>query len=147
MKYTVAEVKSYEIEEIRAFIDGNVEVATHLVRWGQQPESVSGECTEDAVPGEGKITYDIRFTIQVPHLDGKQIKFIINIEAQKNFYPGYDLVTRGVFYGARLLSSQLDTTFTTDNYDDIQKVYSIWVCMKVPQKAEHTITRACLKNK
>ena len=39
------------------------------------------------------------------------------------------------------MSSQLDTTFTTDNYDDIQKVYSIWVCMQVPQKAEHTITR------
>ena len=141
MKYTVAEVKSYEIEEIRAFIDGNVEVATHLVRWGQQPESMVGEATEDAIPGEGKVTYDIRFTIQVPHLNGKQIKLIINIEAQKNFYPGYDLVTRGVFYGARLLSSQLDTTFTTDNYDDIQKVYSIWVCMQVPQKAEHTITR------
>ena len=76
MKYTVAEVKSYEIEEIRAFIDGNVEVATHLVRWGQQPEAMVGEATEDAIPGEGKITYDIRFTIQVPHLNGKPIKLI-----------------------------------------------------------------------
>lgn len=99
MKYTVEEVKSYKIEEIRAFIDGNVEVATHPIRWGQQPESIVGEATEDAIPGEGKVTYDIRFTIQVPHLNGKQIKLIINIEAQKNFYPGYDLVTRGVFYG------------------------------------------------
>ena len=88
-----------------------------------------------------KSQYDIRFTIQLPTSDSKPIKLIINVEAQKNFYPGYDLVTRGVFYGARLLSSQLDTTFTTDNYDELQKVYSIWICMQVPQKAEHTITR------
>ena len=29
---------------------------------------------------------------------------------------------------------------TTDNYDDIKKVYSIWICMDAPKYAHHTIT-------
>ena len=60
-------------------------------------------------------------------------------------YPGMsrmrgEKVTRGVFYCARMLSAQLDTEFTTDNYDEIKKVYSIWLCMDVPKDAEYTVT-------
>lgn len=94
---------------------------------------------EDSVPGEGSITYDIRFYAIVP--GGEHIKLIINVEAQKNFYPGYDLVTRAIFYCARMLSAQCGTEFTPRNYDDIKKVYSIWICMDVPAKAEYTISR------
>ena len=36
----------------------------------------------------------------------QRIKLIINVEAQKEFRPGYSLITRGIFYGARILSSQ-----------------------------------------
>ncbi len=50
------------------------------------------------------------------------------------------MVTRAIFYCARMLSAQLDTEFTPKNYDDIKKVYSIWICMEVPQYAEYTIT-------
>jgi len=70
---------------------------------------------EDKVPGEGEITYDIRFYAITK--DDKHIKIIINVEAQKNYYPGYDLVTRAMFYCARMLSAQLDTEFT----DSIQR--------------------------
>ena len=65
---------------------------------------------------------------------------MINIEAQKKFYTGYDLVSRGVFYCARMLSAQLDTEFTTNNYDEMKKVYSIWLCMDTPKNVEYTIT-------
>lgn len=41
------------------------------------------------------------------------------VEGQNDFYPGYDIVTRGIFYTARLISSQLETEFTGSNYGDI----------------------------
>ena len=39
-----------------------------------------------------------------------------------------------------MLSSQLDKEFTGSNYNDIKKVYSIWICKNVPKYARHTIT-------
>ena len=103
------------------------------------PEEISGMNTESSVPGEGTITYDICFYAMIP--GGEQVKLIINVEAQKSFYPGYDIVTRAVFYCARLLSAQCGTEFTPRNYNDIKKVYSIWICMDVPQKMEYKITK------
>ena len=38
------------------------------------------------------------------------------------------------------ISSQLDREFSHSNYDDIKKVYSIWICKDVPNYARHTIT-------
>ena len=139
MKYSVEEFKDYSIEEIRECIEGNPEVATVKVRPGHTPEAIAGMSNEDKVPGEGEITYDIRFyaiTRKKEH-----IKLIINVEAQKKYNPGYDIVTRAVFYCARMLSSQLDVEFTPVNYDNIKKVYSIWICMDVPDYAAYTITR------
>ena len=49
----------------------------------------------------------------------------MNVEAQKDYHPGYDLVTRGIFYVARMISAQMDVEFTADDYDGIKKVYSI----------------------
>ena len=49
-------------------------------------------------------------------------------------------MTRGVFYGARLISSQKDKEFEGIHYDDIKKVYSIWVCMNAPKYLQNTIT-------
>lgn len=73
---------------------------------GLSNKSIEGLNTEDDIPNEGKITYDIKFYVILP--DGEHTKIIINIEAQKDSKPGYDLVTRAVFYCARLLSAQLD---------------------------------------
>lgn len=84
------------------------------------------------------ITYDIRFAAETP--DESRIKLMMNVEAQRNYYPGYDLVARAIFYCARLLSAQLDTEFAADNYDGMKKVYSIWICMHAPNYAQNTIT-------
>ena len=66
------------------------------------------------------ITYDIRFAAETP--DESRIKLMMNVEAQRNYYPGYDLVARAIFYCARLLSAQLDTEFAADNYDGMKKL-------------------------
>ena len=86
-------------------------------------EAITGSDTSDKVIGEGEVTYDVRFYAVTP--DEKCIKLLLNVEAQKDYHPGYDLVTRGIFYTARMISSQLDTEFTADDYDGIKKVYSI----------------------
>ena len=87
---------------------------------------------------EGQVTFDIRFHAVTPGME--QVKLIINVEAQKSFTPGYDIVTRAVYYCARLLSSQMGVEFTPKSYDGIKKVYSIWICFDVPEYAENTIT-------
>ena len=62
------------------------------------------------------------------------------MEAQKNFYPGYSLTTRGVFYGARMISAQKGTEFAGSDYDKIRKVYSIWICMNAPDYIGNAIS-------
>lgn len=39
-----------------------------------------------------------------------------------------------------MISAQLGTEFTGDEYDKMKKVYSIWICMDCPKYAENTIT-------
>jgi len=156
LKYTTAEFERYSIKKIKTCIEGTPEVGTHPVNprskhrkknVGKQPENakdsrapeaITGSDTVDKVPGEGQITYDIRFYAVTPTKE--RIKLILNVEAQKSLDLGYDLVTRGIFYAARMISAQKGTEFKKSNYDDIKKVYSIWICMEVPQNMEYTVT-------
>ena len=128
LKYAVKEFKDYSIDDAKAAIDGEPEVAIRSVC----PEAVSTLENESKIPGEGKMYFDILFYVVTN--DGYRQKMYINIEAQKSFYPGYDLVTRGIVYPARLISQQMDVEYTADNYDGVKKVYSIWICMNAPEK-------------
>ena len=139
MQYTIQEFHKYSIKTIVDCIEGKPEVATAQLMPGYSGEAIEGITNDDSVPGEGRITYDIKFYAFTP--TKKHVKIIINVEAQNRYNPGYDLATRSVFYCARMLSSQLDVEFSAKNYDGIKKVYSIWVCMNAPQYAEYTITR------
>ena len=56
------------------------------------------------------------------------------------YYTGYSLTTRGVFYGARMISAQLGTEFEIPEYDKIKKVYSIWICMNAPKYIGNAIS-------
>lgn len=128
LKYAVKEFKDYSIDDAKAAIDGEPEVAIRSVR----PEAVSTLENESKIQGEGKMYFDILFYAVTN--DGYRQKMYINIEAQKSFYPGYDLVTRGIVYPARLISQQMDVEYTADNYDGVKKVYSVWICMNAPEK-------------
>ena len=156
LKFATDEFKECDIEEIADCIE-NPEIGTLGVNpgyissrtddkenSGEHPDKITGMSNEDNVPNEGKIVYDIRFSVYKPGVtkDGKRdvIKLIINVEAQKNFYPGYNIVTRALFYCARMLSAQLGTEFNAQNYDNIKKVYSIWICMDTNTAASNTIT-------
>ena len=53
----------------------------------------------------------------------------------------YPLTKRALYYCSRLISSQKGRNFKHDHYDDIQKVYSIWICTNPKRKNCGTIQR------
>ena len=53
----------------------------------------------------------------------------------------YPLTKRALYYCSRLISSQKGRNFKHDHYDDIQKVYSIWICTNPKCKNRGTIQR------
>ena len=90
---------------------------------------------EDTGFSEANIYYDVLFDAVYPDDAGNEIGLYINIEAQNSYYPEYPLEMRAVYYGARLLCSQLKTINKHTNYGALRKVYSIWLCIgSVPDK-------------
>ena len=139
MKYTVREFMDLPLDVIEECIEGDPEISTVKVNPGETNEKITGMPNEDKVPGEGAVYYDIRFFAVAPG-DSQQIRVIINLEMQKSYYPGYPIVTRGIFYGARMISSQLGTEFSGSDYSNIRHVYSIWICTGVPDKIGNAIS-------
>lgn len=97
---------------------------------------IVGEQTVDLVPGEGEIRYDIRFSVQY----GEEcIRILLNLEAQKTTNAkklNYHIENRIQYYLARMVSAQKNTEFTNDNYDDIKKTVSIWICMDADKNCD-----------
>ena len=62
-------------------------------------------------------------------------QIIINVEAQKDEPKGYEILNRAIFYVSRLISSQKERDFENSSYDDIKRVYSIWVCMNMEKSS------------
>lgn len=146
LKNTAEEFKNLSLEEIEGCIEGTPEVSTVGVNPGETNEMITGMPNEDRVKGEGSVTYDVRFFASVPKSE-ELIRLIINLEAQKSWYPGYKIPTRGVFYGARMISAQLGTEFKDSDYDGIRKVYSIWLCFGVPDYIGNAIAEYRLEKK
>lgn len=125
LKGTIEGYHSYSPEEITLWIEPDIEIASVPLCPGEEKMDdrlINGENTESKVPGEGTITYDIRFRAFLPGKNKKaEIKLLINVEAQKKFYVKYRIVTRGIFYGARMLSEQLDREFSNSEYDKLKK--------------------------
>ena len=86
--------------------------------------------TEDGEINEGLVRFDIVFYVRMK--DGIS-QIIINVEAQKDDPEGYDILNRAIFYVSRLISSQKERDFEKSSYDDIKRVYSIWVCMNMEE--------------
>ena len=102
------------------------------------PGKIHGINGESATDTEGKITFDIRFYALTPA--NTRMKMIINVEAQNEFYPGYPLMMRAVYYGCRQISAQYGSEFDHSHYENIKKVYSIWICFDPPARRANTIT-------
>ena len=101
---------------------------------------------EDDSLKEGKAVFDIFFVARLPD-SGHDIDFYINIEIQDDFYPGYPLSSRGVYYGGRMLSMQYEDQIRHSNYGNLKKVYSIWICLNAPKEERGSITEISLDKK
>lgn len=148
MKSCLEEYKDYNVNEIaEKYIEGNPQIAETAVNPDEESdgnEQIRGMKTEDSTMQEGTITYDIRFLALAPGTE-ETIRLIINVEAQNDFYPGYPIIKRALYYCSRMISSQYGSEFTETHYEKIKKVYSIWICPNPPQKRENTISRYCVQ--
>lgn len=130
LKYSVQEFKDMAVDDIMNSIGDNIDIGTRPLDAGlTNLGRVNAAATEDNIPGEGKIFFDIRFTAY--HKE-TEMKFLINIEAQKSSDPGklgYHLENRIIFYLARMISAQKQTEFHHSDYDNLKRVRSIWICM------------------
>lgn len=135
LKHVTEEFKDLEETEIIKSID-NISVSTTSTDPGM---GIIGRKTEDSELNEGTVYYDIIFDAVVDNKE-KDIQLIINVEAQKSMDTGYSLLTRGIYYTARMISSQKETIFQNNDYDKIRKVYSIWICMNPRQYNSGSIT-------
>ena len=130
LKYTIRECRDMEIADIISCIDDDIEVAASALDPGlSNLGRVREDKTEDSVPGEGTIYYDIRFSA---YLGQTKMKFLIDLEAQKltsHSVLGYHLENRIVYYLSRMVSAQKSTEFYRTDYDSLKNVRSIWICM------------------
>lgn len=145
MKNCMEEYREFTVSEIaEKYIEGKPQIAGIAVHQDEAlSELITGMGTESTSVQEGTVTYDIRFWALAPR-SGELIRLIINIEAQNDYYPGYPLIKRGVYYGSRMISSQYGTEFVNQDYSKLKKVYSVWLCLSPPKYRQNTIAKYSL---
>ena len=137
LHYLVPEFRRGRLKEIEeTCIGGEPHVSEVPVDPGQTnhafPPEIRGAAQEQSEDAEGTIYFDIFFYAKLPQ-NGKIIKFIVNLEAQKDIPTAYPLMKRVEYYGSRLVSSQKERDFVKSDYGSICKVYTIWLCFKTPE--------------
>lgn len=141
LKRFVPEYQNYELKDIeKKYIQAET-IMVSKIGVEQGSETIQGVKNEDAVQGEAAVFYDVLFHVWYPGMDRKQIGMYLNLEAQSDYYPGYPIEPRGIYYAARRLTAQLKRIDKDTNYGSLQKVYSIWLCMgNVPVYEENTVS-------
>ena len=142
MKSCLDEYRDCDVKEIaEKYIEGTPQVSQIAIAPGEtNATKIRGISNEDTIQGEGTNTYDIRFMALAPK-SHEMIQLIINVEAQGKFNPGYPIPKRAIFNCSRMISAQYGTEFIHSEYQNIKKVYSIFVCMTPPKKRQNSITR------
>lgn len=130
---TVDEFLGMNPEIVESLIEGTPMVGNIPVDSGmtnvaiiESGSRITGMNTENYEIHEGMIRFDILFHVSTP--DGSS-RLIIDVEAQKDEPGGYAIMNRSNYYSGRLLSAQKDREFSNSNYNDIKRVFSIWICM------------------
>lgn len=134
---TVDEFKGMKPKEVVPLIEGKPYISMVPIEPGltnrkseDGGQRIAGFNSENAEQNEGLIRFDIVFYVRMK--DGIS-QIIVNIESQKDEPSAYEILNRAVFYVSRLISSQKERDFENSNYNDIKRVYSIWVCMNMKE--------------
>lgn len=148
MQGVVREYRDYTPDEIEErFIDSVQIKLFSEVSPGKanRRETIAGEQTESIMQNEAAVYFDVKLTVRLPdeYQTKTRIYLYLDVEAQKEYRPGYPIEKRGIYYISRMLSSQLEKVTRGTGYAGLQKVYSIWICLgeEIPKKDQQTITR------
>lgn len=132
---TVAEFKGMCVKDIAELIEGEVYIGKVPVDPGHtntiKGERITGLNTENAETNEGMIRYDILFKVRTSKDSEKSYGIIINVEMQKDKPTGYRLSSRAIFYACRLISAEKQREFKHMEFNDMVKVYSIWIVANI----------------
>lgn len=146
LKGYVFECKDMSYDEIETCIEGTPEINKRPVDPGMSNSPhITGMNTEDKVPFEGAVYYDVYFYILLP--GAEKIKIIIDLEAQKRKKQTYDLSERGIFYCARMLSAEQGREFYHSEYQKLKKVYSIWIAVTDDPNEQNTAVEYTITEK
>lgn len=142
---TVDEFRGMNPKDVVDCIEGTPHISTVPVEPGltntvseRNGERLVGFNAENQDVNEGLVRFDIVFYVRMPSAGGRKdglSQIIINVEAQKDEPKGYKILNRAIFYVSRLVSSQKGRDFENSSYDDIKRVYSIWVCMNMDENS------------
>ena len=142
---TVDEFKGMNPKDVVDCIEGTPHISTVPVESGltnivsdKNGKRLVGFNTENEEINEGLIRFDIVFYVRMPSMDSRRdglSQIIINVEAKKDEPKGYEILNRAIFYVSRLISSQKERDFENSSYDDIKRVYSLWVCMNMDENS------------
>ncbi|MDD6242945.1 MAG: hypothetical protein PUA99_07470 [Roseburia hominis] len=142
---TVDEFRGMNPKDVVDCIEGTPHISTVPVEPGltntvseRNGERLVGFNAENQDVNEGLVRFDIVFYVRMPSAGGRKdglSQIIINVEAQKDEPKGYKILNRAIFYVSRLISSQKERDFENSSYDDIKRVYSIWVCMNMDENS------------
>ena len=141
LKRFVSEYEHLQLEEIETKYIEPETILVSKAGVSRDSSGIKGLSEKDSTQTEGTVYYDIVFQAYYPGNEEEKIGLYINLEAQADYYPGYPLEMRGIYYGARRLTSQLKQINRETNYGCLQKVYSIWLCVgNVPAYESDTVT-------
>lgn len=136
---TIDEFKGMTADEVVLLIEGEPYIGQVPVEPGATNQKIeygstriTGMNTENAEMNEGTTFFDIIFYVRMKN--GRS-KIIINVEVQRKEPDKYRIINRAIFYVGRMISSQKEREFTGMNYDDIEPVYSIWICMNMQENS------------
>ncbi len=143
LKETVDEYREYSREEIIGFIEPDSIESDREVSPGRTNSQVQGDTQEFAALNEKVSRFDIRLKAKNPRLSKEKIiiKLHIDVEPQKSCYPGYPIEKRGMYYLSRELSSQLSLVTDGTDYGELEKCYSIWICLDdIPKSEQNSVS-------
>ena len=152
----VAPILQALIPEYRVYTTD--QVAELLIPSGSPPVDdtsvmVNLNDTERSSISEKLIRYDARFNLLNPAMSDREheVYLHVDLEVQNNYRPTnpkYPMITRGIYYAARLLGSELGILTEKTDYANLEKVYSVWICNEnIPVHLRNTVVSVQLEKK
>ena len=105
----------------------------------------SASSVEDTSMSEGAIHFDLLIELTIPMPNGEHIAVVGNVEIQNDGDNVCRIIKRGIYYCSRLISRQKNRSFKAPKYENIRKVYSIWLLAAADDLLANAIRRFSLK--